>query len=153
MTKIVFLWVGMLSACITACAVTSEDDAESTTPLKAAVETFNQEAAADEIGKTQPPLTEDEVVAAIRGWIPEHTPGVRDDQYARFQEIAESRKLPEGSELTFCPGWTGYRGFQFTVWWIDLTIKTGKKSGYTFRIRDQKISSRKMTPEELAEIQ
>ena len=102
--------------------------------------------------ETELPLTEAEVVASIRGWIPEHTPGVTDDVYNQFQEIAESHTLPEGAELSFCPGWTGYRGYRFKVWWIDLSIKTGEKTGYTFRIRDQKISSRKMTPEELSEI-
>ena len=153
MTRIAFACIAVLGAFIGASAFALQDDAASATSLKTAVENFNQKALRHSIGKTQPPLTEDEVVAAIRGWIPEHTPGVTDDVYDRFQEIAESRVLPYGAELSFCPSWRGYRGFRFEVSWIDLFIKTGEKAGYKFRIRDQKISSRKMTPDEIAEIE
>lgn len=123
--------------------------------LTKAVESFNGKASSNSIGKTQPPLTDDEVIAAIRGWIPKHTPGVADVTYERFQEIAATGTLPDDAKLTFTTSWTGYRGFQFQVWWVDLSIKldpekTGVR-GYTFRIRNQKISSRKMTPAELAE--
>jgi hypothetical protein len=113
--------------------------------LELAVERFNTEACTHHVGKSQLPLTEAEVIAAIRGWNPKRTPGVTDDVYNRFQDIAESRVLPEGARLSHCSSWSGYRGFHFKVWWIDLTIKTSETSGYTFRIRDQKISSRKLT--------
>ena len=153
MIRIATTCVAVLGTFIAASAFALQNDTANATSLKAAVENFNQKTRTHSIGKTQLPLTEDEVVAAVRGWIPEHTPGVTDDVFDQFQEIAESRKLPEGAELSFCPGWTGYRGYRFKVWWIDLSIKTGEKTGYTFRIRDQKISSRKMTPDELAEIE
>jgi hypothetical protein len=34
------------------------------------------------------------------------------------------------------------REFDSDVWWVDLSIFTGEKTGYTFRIRDRKIRSR-----------
>jgi histidinol phosphatase-like PHP family hydrolase len=114
------------------------------TTVQVAVEGFNAEARTHHVGKSQPPLTEAEVIAAIRGWIPKTTPGVTDDVYNRFQDIAESRVLPEGARLSHCSSWGPYRGFDFKVWWIDLSIKTSETGGYTFRIRDQKISSRKL---------
>ena len=151
MTKFVTTFVAVLGAIIAASAFAVQNDTAKAVSLKKSVADFNQKSLADPIGKSQPPLTEDEVVAAIRGWIPEHTPGVTDDVYNQFQKIAESNELPEGAELSFCPGWSGYRGYSFKVWWIDLSIKTSGSAGYTFRIRDQKISSRKMTPDELQE--
>ncbi|HCS55718.1 hypothetical protein [uncultured Rubinisphaera sp.] len=143
--------VALLYVSMATGAAAVQDTASDATSLKSAVAEFNRTASANPVGKTQLALTEAEVVAAIRGWIPENTPGVTADVFEQFQEIAESQTLPDGAELSSCTGWTGYRGYQFQVWWIDLSIKTGENSGYTFRIRDQKISSRKMSQEELAE--
>lgn len=153
MTRLATICVVALAAIVTASAFAVQSNTTDPLSLKAAVEDFNQKTHTHPIGKSQPPLTEEEVIAAIRGWIPENTPGVNDDIFGKFQEIAESRVLPMGADLSFCPGWTGYRGYSFEVWWIDLSIKTGENAGFTFRIRDQKISSRKMTPEELAEME
>jgi len=135
---------------IAAGTVYSVNNATNSTSLEQAVERFNAEARTHHVGKSQLPLTEAEVIAAIRGWIPQTTPGVTDEVYNQFQDIAESRVLPESARLSHCSAWTGYRGFHFRVWWIDLTIKTSETGGYTFRIRDQKISSRKLTADELA---
>ena len=101
---------------------------------------------------SQLPLTEEELVASIRGWIPEQTPGVTDVIYEQFQQIAETREFPENAKISLCPSWVGYRGFRFDVWWVDLTLKNDDGTGWTFRIRDIKISSRKMTDGELDEM-
>ena len=85
--------------------VAAQDD--STTSLGNAVEAFNERASANAIGKHQPPLTEDEVVASIWGWIRDYGPPVSDHVYAIFQKIAETRKLPEGikgEEMTLLVG-------------------------------------------------
>jgi hypothetical protein len=105
--------------------------------LKQAVASFNQEAARNSIGRAEPPLTEDEVVAALRGWDRKQME-VDDPTYAIFQKIADSRNLPRSAKLRFTTGWE-YNGYDFTVWWVDLDVaKDG--GGYTFRIRDRKIS-------------
>ena len=108
--------------------------------LSDAVKQFNAKAAKDPIGAKEPPLTEDEVVAAIRGWIRSETK-VDDKTYATYIMIINSRKLPEGASLGFTTGWSGYHGYDFTVWWIDLNVKTGPRTGYTYRIRSRLISS------------
>jgi len=109
--------------------------------LADAVEEFNQRAQQDATGKDQPALTVDEVVAAIRGWIRERVPAT-DEVYRVYQTIADTKKLPDGATLTFTTKWSGFNNHEFDVWWIDLTIKTGANTGYTFRIRDQKLRCR-----------
>lgn len=118
------------------CRVAAQD--ESTTSLGSAVEAFNERASGNAIGKHQPPLTEDEVIASIRGWGRKSHP-VSDHDYAVFQEIAETRRLPEGATLDYTTAWNGFAGDHFDVWWVDLSIMTGERTGYTFRIRDRKI--------------
>ena len=109
--------------------------------LADAVEEFNQRAQQDATGKDQPALTVDEVVAAIRGWIRERVPAT-DEVYRVYQTIADTKKLPDGATITFTTKWSGFNNHEFDVWWIDLTIKTGANTGYTFRIRDQKLRCR-----------
>jgi hypothetical protein len=113
--------------------------------LADAVKEFNQRAQKDATGKDQPALTEDEVVAAIRGWIRERVPAT-DEVYKVYQTIADTKKLPEGATLTFTTQWSGFNQHAFDVWWVDLNIKTGADTGYTFRIRDQKLRCRPLGP-------
>src|SRR5262245_56904516 len=126
---------------VVACA----NAADEPRPLADAVADFSARAAKNEIGKLEPPLTVAEVTAAIRGWIPKHGPPVDDDTYRAFQMIADTGMLPLGANLRFTTRWTGYNGHDFVVWWVDLTIMKGEKAGYTFRIRDRKISSQPTT--------
>jgi hypothetical protein len=106
--------------------------------LAEAVKDFNERALNNSTGKTQPPLTEDEAVAAIRGWIRDRFQAT-DEVYKAYQTIADTLSLPEGATFRFTTKWSGFNGYDFDVWWVDLVIKTGGKIGYTFRIRDQKI--------------
>lgn len=103
--------------------------------LEQAVREFNYKAKHHSVGKTQPPLTADEIVAAIRGKNAEDN--------TRLEEIADTRFLIPGEELSFMPGWIT-EGNYVTVWWIDLRVK-----GHGLRIRDRTLSSRKLTSEEL----
>jgi hypothetical protein len=113
--------------------------------LADAVKEFNQRARQDATGKDQPALTEDEVIAAIRGWIRERSPAT-DEVYKVYQTIADTRKLPEGAALRFTTKWSGFNNHEFDVWWIDLEIKTGADTVYVFRIRDQKLRCRPLVP-------
>jgi hypothetical protein len=108
--------------------------------LADAVKEFNRRAQDDATGKTQPALTEDEVVAAIRLWDREEEP-VTDDIYKAYQAIADTKKLPEGATLYFITKCLNPpRGHEFDVWWINLEIETG--GGYAFRVRHQMLRSR-----------
>ena len=120
--------------------VVGHDKGEVST-LGNAVKEFNQRAQKDATGKDQPALTEDEVVAAIRGWIRERIPAT-DEVYKVYQTIADTKKLPEGATLTFTTKWSGFNKHEFDVLWVDLNIKTGVNTRYTFRIRDQKLRCR-----------
>jgi hypothetical protein len=135
-----------------AVAVAAGDTSGAGGTLADTVAAFNTEAARDAIGRHEPPLTEDEVVAALRGWIRKRHP-VSDDVYKLFQAIAETRQLPEGAELTFTTAWSGYNDLHFDVWWVDLSLSTGQGTGYTYRIRDRKIRSRPLTPVEREQLQ
>ena len=112
-----------------------------------AVQQFNERASDDPIGKTQPPLTKEELIAAIRGWMVEEHPH-SDIFLKRLQGIAETGMIPKGCYLDFIPGWHGYNGYDYKVWWIDLFVcadKPGEKvrgsRGYNYRLRAQMISS------------
>ena len=110
--------------------------------LEDAVAQINKIAARHSIGKSQEPLTQDEVVSAIKRW--SDTVEVSDETRASFNQIATTGELKAGDELQFATGlWSG--GNFYTVWWIDLSV-----DNYTFRVRDRTISSRKMTDDEIA---
>ena len=111
------------------------------TELAEAVKEFNERAQKNPTGKTQPALSEDEAVAAIRGWIREQAPAT-DDVYKSYQVIADTKKLPEGATLTFTTMWSPFNGQEFDVWWVNLNLKTGPNTGFTFRLRDQKLRYR-----------
>jgi hypothetical protein len=112
--------------------------------LADAVQEFNRRAQKDATGKGQPALTEDEVVAAIRLWNRKQVPST-DEVYKVYQTIAGTKKLPESARLRFTTKCTASK-YEFDVWWIDLDIKTGAKTGYTFRIRDRKLGCRPLAP-------
>jgi hypothetical protein len=120
------------------------------------VKRFNERTKALGVGLNESPLTKDEVVAAIRGWVLKSNP-VDADTLKSFQRVAETEILPVGSSLHWIARWTGYNGYAFKVWWVDLYLpivaKDPKRDGqkpmiYGYRIRDRKISSRLLTPQE-----
>lgn len=127
--------------------------AEKPVSLADAIAEFNDRAAANLIGRDQPPLTEDEVIAAIRGIDREHGRPRRmsDEVYEALQKIAATRMLPSNAQLEFTNSWITRNGFHITVWWADLVIMTGEKTGYGYRLRDRKVSSRPLTDREREE--
>ena len=134
---------------------------QSRIPLKDAVEKFNQKAKEDRIGKTQPPLTVAEVLAAIRisrGDLARYTiPDEAKDEYLEIENELSIEEL-DNIKSTNSLGYFEIKGevYAFDVWWIDLRIKRheiadgfGRKpSHFNVRIRENTISSRKLTPEE-----
>ena len=88
--------------------------------LSTAVTAYNRKAA--RIGVREPPLTEKEVIAAIRGW--NRTEYKVDDQtYAFFQKIADSKSLPAQAKLDWAPSRT-FRGSDYIEWSATLTLTT-----------------------------
>lgn len=118
------------------------------TALNHAVAQFNAQVnRVSEIGRTQPPLTVDEIVAAIRAWDTKQNP-IQPELHAIFEMITETRTLPPGSEIDVTTGWNPGRGYRYTVWWVNLNVsapnpdKEDSRVGYAYRIRDRKLSSR-----------
>jgi RNA polymerase sigma factor (sigma-70 family) len=105
------------------------------TPLAKAIREFNQTAKGSRIGEKQSPLTEAEVIGAIRRWDREQL-AVDDGTYRAFLKIAQTGELPSSAKLSFITYYEGAQGFAFDVWWVDLEV-----GGYNFRIRDRTISS------------
>jgi hypothetical protein len=118
------------------------------TSIEQVVREFNEKAKHHTVGKSQPPITAAEVVAAIRRLRQEDCPSWTDEVFNRFLAIADTEEIPEGSELSFITRYHGIRGFDITVWCVDLRIATGPGSTNGFRIRDRTFASRAMTADE-----
>lgn len=116
--------------------------ANQATPLAQAVKAFNDGALRHPDGMAQPPLTEDEVVAAIRFWRPEKDSPVSEELLKTFKRIAETRKLPGTAEFEHLAGCTPGDGYTYEVWWVRLALKRPDGSSYAFPIREQMIRCR-----------
>lgn len=114
-------------------------------PLAEAVASFNAWAAQDAVGQDQPPLTEDEVIAAIASWNRERFP-VGDEAYAAFQTVAETRELPPGVSFTAITSWE-WHDRRFTVWWVDLLLED-----YNYRVRDRRLNVEWVVNQELVDL-
>lgn len=150
------LLIGGSAAC---CAPLPSAQAQAKAPvsndLAKAIRTFNARAATQALGKTQPPLTQDEVIAAIR-WInvdkSEH--GVTEVEYAALLKIAETGQLPPGAALEVLTKYEPNDTLVVSVWSVRLRMPHGEYGGtYAFPIREQRISSRLIGPEERKVIQ
>src|SRR5687767_5474663 len=74
-------------------------------PLADAVASFNANAAHDPVGRLEPPLTEDEIVAAVNAQLP--TLADADSQVkAIYRRIARTGRLPRSALLDPIPGFS-----------------------------------------------
>jgi hypothetical protein len=120
--------------------------------LSRAVADFNKRTQLDEVGKSQPLLRVDEVLAAIRGWSRQEEP-IDDVAFDEFQEIAAKGIMPKGSYLDFGKGADGRNGYNTDAWSIYLFIKLDRhprdqvdEKSFSRLIRMQYISTRKSKP-------
>jgi hypothetical protein len=108
--------------------------AVATVPLSQAVDLFNIQANQNEVGVLEPPLTEDEVVAAIQVQLP--TLNAWPHVTPIFEQIATTRQLPADARLYFFAAWEPKNSPRKIVWWINLDVVTRKGSGFALRIRE-----------------
>ncbi len=96
--------------------------------LEEAVAIFNKFAQCSEIGKTQPPLRTEEIIASIRIWVCERDAPFDDKKKAceEFKKIAETGKMPKGSFIDSVGGAYNYRGYDIDAWQIYLNIRLDK---------------------------
>jgi RNA polymerase sigma factor (sigma-70 family) len=109
--------------------------------LADAVKEFNQWALSTSIGGKQPPLTEDEVIAAIVAWTRDPGAPTAGDLFDAFHRVAETRKLPSAWSLDAVDSWkTNER--EIEGWRIQLRLSLAPNKSYAHVIRDQKIRVR-----------
>ena len=112
-------------------------DIEKDIPLAEALRQANQQ-----FSDTQP-LTEEEVVAAVRN-IKQVHPDIPEDFYKTYQRVVNEHVLPRGMYFSHIPGWDTDRG-HFKVDWKDLTLITlpvgSKGPCFNYRIRARFIAS------------
>lgn len=116
-------------------------------PIGEAIADFNARAKADPVGASQPALTSDEVVAAIRAW--SDPPRMPASAKAVFQSIARKAIMPKGSFIRVIPGLIALHKFDIDVWWIDVQVELDKYPTdlkdvpqYAYRIRTAYLRSR-----------
>ncbi len=130
-------------------------NAQAGTPLVDAVRSFNARAAQDPIGKVQPPLTVDEVVAAIQWTAYEHQNlPVSAAELRAFQHVADTRMLPPGAEFEVLTRFEPDELHVFSGWSVRLRMPRETGGGtYAFPVRERWISSRPIGPHERAIIE
>ena len=101
---------------------------------------FNEKAAKDSIGRSQPPLTEDEVIAAIRDWMRQQIK-VDDETYVIYKKIADTKMLPKRAKLDFTTRGKTFYGSDLKLWCVTLVVETGTNSSCTFIIRSSPAES------------
>lgn len=89
--------------------------------LQRAVDIFNQDAQRDVTGRTQPPLTADEVVAAIRAWDVKQQP-MKKKFFQLYQRVAKSGVMPTGAYIFFTKGYVDFNGYDIEFWEIYMLV-------------------------------
>jgi hypothetical protein len=118
---------------------------EAAAPLAEAVDSFNQMAAKDPIGKEQPPLTEDEIVAAIQWWKC-HREAMRVSDgpgFRTFVKIAETRQLPMGWGIEVLSGLLDDDPLTFEAWSVGLWTHSDERGlVYIFQLPERTVRPR-----------
>ena len=116
------------------------------TPLSDSVAAFNATASDHPVGRHEPPITEKEIVSAIRSQLP--TLRASDQVKAIYTRIAQTRRLPRGASLSSIDGYSPSSGEDYTVWWINLSVVTGPQFQFSLRIRanDNPVAADKSKP-------
>jgi RNA polymerase sigma factor (sigma-70 family) len=109
--------------------------------LAKAVEAFNQEARGIEIGRDQPPLTEDEVVAAIRYHVDEGGTSFKKGSLDDFWTVVGTRDMSAGMRLEHSHLNDLGGDFFYEGWWVRIAIRSDDGRATTIPIRSRVIRS------------
>jgi RNA polymerase sigma factor (sigma-70 family) len=116
--------------------------------LSDAIKALNTKAAHNPIGKDETPITEPEVIAAIRAAKRPEDSAVTDKLFDAFKKIAETKQMPPGAELQAVGGvWDPGTAFVYDVWWVRLQMPKEANGTYSFVIRERFIRSRTLQEE------
>lgn len=134
-------------ALFVAVAGNSIADDEVDTSLSEAVAAFNKKSLSDTIGAAQPPMTEEEVVAAILLYeCPPNEP-VSDELLGSFKKIATSKTLPENASFESLNGYDRGGSHIFDVWSVRIRMERADGSSYAFVLRERVVGSRTLEEE------
>ena len=115
-----------------------DDDRSKTTPLSTAIADFNTKAAQHEIGRDQPPLTQDEVLAAIMLAEKKQFPEASQHDFERFKAIASTKEIPADGEFEILDGLDPGGDFIFDVWYVRIRLNKEDGGNYAFTIRERR---------------
>jgi hypothetical protein len=119
-----------------------------------AIGDFNTNVKTNSIGAEQPPLTEEEVIAAIRWWdFHRKESPVSDEEFLAFRKIAETHLLPQGAEVEVLTSFEPDDKVTFDAWSVRIKMPRPNGGTYAFIIRERMIRSRLIGPEERKVIQ
>jgi hypothetical protein len=132
----------------------AESSPDGSASLAKAIAGFNASASENPIGAEQPPLTEDEVIAAIRWWdFHRKDAPMSDQEYRALRNIAESHQLPPGAEFEVLTGFEPNDEITFDAWSVRIRMPRPNGGTYAFVIRERMIRSRLIGAEERKVIQ
>jgi hypothetical protein len=130
---------------VTCAPLVAETQPKGATPLAEAIKSFDEMAAKDPIGKEQPPLTEDEIIAAIQWW-KSHRERMRvsdGGDFHAFVKIAETRQLPVGWKIEVLSGLLDDDPFTFEAWSVGLSTRPDERGSiYTFQLPGRTVRPR-----------
>ena len=117
--------------------------------VEEAVAEFNLRALSNRIGKTQPPLSAEEVLTAIRSWEIGEEPIDR-NVFGEFQKISKSGLFPKGAYIDFFSGYNARNGHDIEAWIIFIKVRLNQNYDmeqderplYSHKIRMKFISSK-----------
>lgn len=111
-------------------------------PLAGAIDDFNAMASKHPIGKSQPPLTQEEVIAAIMLAEKQQFPEASQRDFERFKAIARTKAIPADGEFEILDGLDRGGDFIFDVWYVRIRLDKGDGGNYAFTIRERVIRAR-----------
>jgi RNA polymerase sigma factor (sigma-70 family) len=113
---------------------------ESLSLLGKAVDDFNQNAITSAVGRDQPPLTEDEVIAAIR-FYSDDNPGTIKGALDDFRMVSEKRDMPPGMRFVNHNMDDRLGDFVYEVWLIQIQMPNKRGGDSMIPIRSRVIRS------------
>jgi hypothetical protein len=134
------------AALILAIAAASPVAEPPATSLAEAIRAFNERASVDPVGKGEAPLTEEEVVAAIRWWDRDRKPAlpeapVPEALARRFLRIAEAREFPADASFETLTKFKPGGDYLFTIWSVRLVLPRGGGYSYDIEVRHRMVRS------------
>ncbi|MEM9280548.1 MAG: hypothetical protein AAGA96_01860 [Verrucomicrobiota bacterium] len=123
------------------------DEDSAGTQLSEAITSFNEKSKSDSIGASQPPITEEEVVAAILLWERPPNAPISEELLASFRDIAASKVLPDNASFESLNGYDRGCSHVFDVWSVRVRMEREDGSSYAFVIRERVLGARTLEEE------